>query len=909
MDRPSGTVTFLFSDIEGSTQRWERHAAAMAAALERHDALMREAIEAHRGYVFKVMGDSFCAVFPTVPAAVAAAVRAQRALGATDFSNVEGLRVRMALHTGEADERAGDYFGTSVNRVARLLAIGHGGQVLISGSTADLLHDTMPADLGLRDLGAHSLRDLERAERVFQILAPELEDVFPALRSPRHRPNNLPPKLTSFVGREETVAEIKALLHRERLVSVVGPGGVGKTRCALQSANALLESATDGTWFADLAPLADASLVTGTIARTLGVREAPNRPLLETLAEYLEPRHVLLILDNCEHLLDEVRRIAAELLRKCPHLRLLATSREPLGIGGEQALRLPSLDASASTALFADRAAAADSRFALTNENRESIAAIVTRLDGMPLAIELAAARVKVLSPAQIAARLDERFRMLTGGDRNASARLQTLRATIDWSYDLLEARERELFRRIAIFAGGFGLPAASEVSGAYGNVDEWETLDLLSALVDKSLVMAVPAGDEQRYRLLQSMREYGLERLREAGEEERAADRHAAYYARLITELRPLVEALEDERWHRICGIELDNLRAAIDWTLVRRHGPATGIALLAALEWPEILTTPHEALGWYERAAEESAAMPDAVAHARILRHCVLLGWLVGTCPSQRQATAERAVEVARSSGDANEISRALANLGACYRDVRRFDEAEAAFVEAYENPDRLSRSAANAVLRLWAVTALQRGDVESARHRFLQVARSARAGSEAHGSALLNLGELEYATGNVEAARDAARRARETYASLDSAYLIIVLGNLGAYAMAAGDLQEAVEHLRDALRLVRRTGQGWLTTVLEHHALLAALHERHERAATLFGFTDAQYRKRGEVRQHTERTGYDRLVALLARAFESGELERLTGAGAALTEEEALAAAAAIYEELLDNKTHLT
>ena len=906
MDRPSGTVTFLFSDIEGSTQHWERHAAAMAAALERHDDVMREAIEAHRGYVFKVMGDSFCAVFPTVPEAVAAAVRAQRTLGATDFSNVEGLRVRMALHTGEANERAGDYFGTSVNRVARLLAIGHGGQVLLSGSTADLLHDTMPAELGLRDLGSHSLRDLERAERVFQILAPELEDVFPTLRSPRHRPNNLPPKLTSFVGREETAVKITALLHRDRLVSVVGPGGVGKTRCALESANALLDSTTDGAWFADLAPLADASLVTGTIALTLGVREAPNRPLLETLAEYLEPRHVLVILDNCEHLLDEVRRIAAELLRKCPHLRLLATSREPLGIGGEQVLRLPSLDASASTALFADRAAAADSRFALTNENREPISAIVTRLDGMPLAIELAAARVKVLSPAQIAARLDERFRMLTGGDRNASARLQTLRATIDWSYDLLEARERELFRRIAIFAGSFGLAAASEVCGAYGDVDEWETLDLLSALVDKSLVMAVPAGDEQRYRLLQSMREYGLERLREAGEEERVADRHAAHYAGLVVELAPLVEALEDERWHRICGIELDNLRAAIDWTLVRRHGPATGIALLAALEWPEILTTPHEALRWYERAADESAEMPDALAHARILRHCVLLEWLVGTSPSQRQATAERAVEVARSSDDANEISRALANLGACYRSAGRFDEAEAAFVEAYENPDRLSRLTANAVLRLWAVTDLQRGDVESARHRFLEVARSERAGSEAHASALLNLGELEYATGNVEEARDAARRARETYAAFDSTYLIIVLGNLGAYAMAAGDLQEAVEHLRDALRLVRRTGQGWLTTVLEHHALLAALHERHERAATLFGFTDAQYRKRGEVRQHTERTGYDRLVALLAQALESGELERLTGAGAALTEEEALAAAAAIYEELLDSES---
>jgi predicted ATPase/class 3 adenylate cyclase/Tfp pilus assembly protein PilF len=901
MDRPRGTVTFLFSDIEGSTQRWERDAEAMSAALQRHDTLMRAAIEAHGGYVFKVMGDAFCAAFPTAPHAVAAAVRAQRELAATDFSNVNGLRVRMALHTGQAEQREDDYFGPSVNRVARLLAVGHGGQVLVSGSVADLLEEATPPELRLRDLGLHGLKDLARAERVFQVLAPELEERFPALRSLDSLPNNLPPQLTSFVGREEAVAEITTLLQGGRLVSLVGPGGVGKTRCALQSAAELMDSAPDGVWLVDLTPIADASLVTGTIAQSLGVRAVPNRPLLETLVEFLQPRHLLLVLDNCEHLLDEARRVVSELLRKCPNVRLLATSREPLNIAGEQVFRLPSLDVSASVALFADRAALANSHFALGNENADHIRAIVTRLDGMPLAIELAAARIKVLSPAQIAQRLDERFRVLTGGDRSALPHRQTLRATIDWSHDLLEERERKIFRRIAVFAGSFDLAAASYVSSAYGEVDEWETLDVLTALVDKSLVMAEPWGDEQRYRLLQSMREYGLERLREAGEDERIASRHAAYYARFVADLRPLAQALEDEQWRRLCSIELDNLRMALDWTLVREHERRVGIELLAELEWPEILTSPQEALRWYELAAAEKDEMPNAVAHACILRHCVLLEWLTGSSPAQRQATAELAVEIARRSDDPNELARALANLGACYRSAGRFDEAEAAFVEAYANPDRLSRLAKNSVLRLWAVTDLQRGNIEPARHRFVEVVKSERSGSESHASALLNLGELHYATGDVEAARDAARAARETYASQESAYLVLVLANLGAYALAAGDLQEAREHLREALDLLRRSGRGWLATVLEHHALLAALHERHEHAATIYGFTDTQHRARGEVRQHTEQRGHDRLLALLKDAYESGELERLIKAGAALSDQEALAAATAIYEVL--------
>ncbi|HMF27284.1 MAG TPA: adenylate/guanylate cyclase domain-containing protein [Candidatus Cybelea sp.] len=896
MDRPTGTVTFLFSDIEGSTQRWERDREAMAHALERHDALMRESIESHGGYVFKVVGDSFYAAFATAPDAVAAAVRAQRALAATDFSSVEGLRVRMALHTGDAEHRGDDYFGPTVNRVARLLAIGHGGQVLLSDAAAALVTLSLSKgdEIELRDLGLHGLKDLSRAERVFQVQAPQLADSFPALRSLHALPNNLPLQLTSFVGREEEVGEIAALLKGGPLVTVVGPGGVGKTRCALHAGADALEAFGDGVWLIDLAPLADASLVTGTIAATLQVSAAPNRPLLELLIEYLASRRLLLILDNCEQVIDEARSMTVELLRRCPHLRIIATSREPFNIGGEQVLRLPSLDVPESVALFADRARSADSRFAQTRENEEPITAIVMRLDGMPLAIELAAARVRVLSPGQIAARLDERFRVLTGGDKSALPRLQTLRATIDWSYDLLEDRERSLFRRLAIFAGSFDVTAAAAIANA-GEMDELDVLDSLTALVDKSLVLAEPYGDEQRYRLLQSIREYGRERLREAGEERDAADRHARYYAQWTASLAPLVDELEDERWKLRAVPELDNIRTALDWTLTERHDPRTGITLLANLEWPEILTTPQEALRWYERAAQETDVMPSELSHARILRHAVVLAWLVGRPLADRMATAQRAVEVAKRTDDADEIARALTNLAACYY-FAGDNEAESAFAQAYREPERLARVTRNAVLRTWAVIDVHRGNMEPARQRFLEVARSERPGSEAHASALLNLGELEFVLGSVEPAREAARRARETYAALGSAYLALVVSNLAAYALAADDLEDARRWLREALEMRDRSGR-WLLNVLDHHALLAALQGNSEHAATLLGFTDALYRSRGEVREPTELRGHQRLAVLLEQAYETPDLERATAAGASLSLEQAVVIAATI------------
>jgi predicted ATPase/class 3 adenylate cyclase/Tfp pilus assembly protein PilF len=897
--RPSGTVTFLFTDIEGSTQRWERRPDAMGVALARHNALVRDAIEAHGGYVFKTIGDAFCSAFGMATTALAAARAAQQALSEEDFSSVDGLLVRMALHTGHVEERDGDYLGSAVNRAARLLAIGHGGQVLVSHAAADLVQDAMPPESDLRDLGAHRLKDLTRAERVYQLVAPGLIESFPALRSIEHMPNNLPQQITSFVGRENELPEIEALLEQHRLVTLVGMGGSGKTRCAIQTGAELLDRFIDGVWLIDLAPLSDPSLVVAEIAQRLGVREVPNHPLLETLLTFLERRRLLLILDNCEHVIGEVRRVAAGILRGGAGVSVLATSRENLSIAGEHVFRLPSLSLPAAMALFTDRARAADARYALADENARFVSDICRRLDGLPLAIELAAARVKVLSPQQLAQRLDERFRVLTGGDRSALPRQQTLRATIDWSFDLLDERERALFRRLSLFAGGWTLQAAAAVCSDDGVADDLDMLDSLSALVDKSLVSTEEPGDDRRYRMLFSIREYALERLREAGEAETIAEKNARFYAGFVRELQPLVDALEDAEWRRLLGAEIDNLRAAIDWTIFQGSDRAAGLSLLADIEWPELITNPQEALRWYEYAAELVNEMPDSFVYSRILRHYAVLEYQVGRPVATCERTALRAVEVARATSDANEIARALAILGACYRSAGRFDEAERKLSEAYESPESLSRITANSVLRIWAVTDLQRGEIDLARRRFSEVARLERPGSEAHASALLNLGELEFATGHIERARAAAHQAENTYAALNSVYLVLLSSNLAAYAMADGDIDAARDHLRDALDLHNRSHSGWLHMALENHALLAALLADHERAVALAGFTDAAYGSRGEVRQYTERSGYERLIALLREVYSADELARRMNEGAGLTEEQALAHAAAIHE----------
>ena len=450
---PTGTVTFLFSDVEGSTTRWEAHPAEMQEALRRHERLMRDALAAHRGYIFKTVGDEFCVAFPDAPSAIAAALDAQRAIASADWSGVDGLGVRMALHTGLADERNGDYFGPVVNRVSRLLAIGHGGQLLVSGVTTDLAQGLLPPQSSLRDLGPHRLKDLAYPEQVYQLCASGLRVDFPPLRSLDTFAHNLPQQLTSFVGRDEELREIRQLLESARLVTLVGTGGVGKTRLALQVAADLLERFPDGVWLVELAPLRDGASIEGVLTSVLGITETAGATPRQAIVGALRGKRSLLIFDNCEHIVADTAVLIEALLLACPGLRVIASSREALAIRGESAYRIPSLavpppseQLGAETALrygaialFEERAQLHQRDFALGDDNVAVVTEICRRLDGIALAIELATPKLKFLSPKALLERLDERFRVLTGGSRTALPRQQTMRALIDWSYDLFK--------------------------------------------------------------------------------------------------------------------------------------------------------------------------------------------------------------------------------------------------------------------------------------------------------------------------------------------------------------------------------------------------------------------------------------------------------------------------------------
>jgi predicted ATPase/Flp pilus assembly protein TadD len=753
-----------------------------------------------------------------------------------------------------------------------------------------------PRNLAIEELAA-LLRGF--AGRRDPSLAQMLQSPEPATVRPRAPRSNLPLQLTSFLGRENELERLRADAKKTRLLTVVGPGGVGKTRLALELAGESLERYEHGVWFADLSLIAEGDAVASAAAATLSVRPSPGQSVLDALTDGIRDKSILLAFDGCDRVREASADLVEAILRTCPNAGVLATSRQALEIDGEFVHSVGPLTTDGAIELFAERARAASSTFAVTNENLPILARICTRLDGIPLALELAAAKMRVIGPLQLDEKLDERFRILSQTGRGRLARQQTLRATIDWSFDLLDERERALFRRLSIFAGGWTLAAATAICSDEGVVDEWDVFDSISSLVDKSLIVVESFGDDQRYRMLNSIREYGLERLAEANENDAVAGKFVRFYAAFVHELQPLALALEDVEWRRLFAAELDNVRAAIESTIFQERDPAIGLALLADVEWPELVTTPQEALRWFESASSLIDAMPSRLVHSRLLRHCVLLEWLAGRPLSQREQTALRALEVARSASDANEIARALANLGACYRSAARFDEADRAFTQAYQKPELLSSITTNAVLRLWAVTDLQRGELDLARRRFAEVARLERPGSEPHASALLNLGELEFAAGNVEAARAAARQARDTYARLNSVYLVLLLSNLAAYAIAAGDLDDAREHLREALHIQTKSGPGWLGTVLEHHALLAGLLGDHERAVVLVGFTDALYVSRGEVRQRTERQGHERLMLLLADVYAADALAIRLSEGASMTKEQAIAHAAAIHQ----------
>jgi predicted ATPase/class 3 adenylate cyclase/DNA-binding CsgD family transcriptional regulator len=662
---PSGTVTFLLTDIEGSTKLWEAGADDTAASIARHYELLGAAIALHAGVrpVEQGEGDSVVGAFSRASDAVAAALDVQRAFTQEVWPEDGEVRVRIALHTGEIRLRdAGNYFGPTIIRCARMRAIGHGGQTLISNATRDLVIDALPDDAELRDLGLHRLKDLGRAERVWQLVHPELPHDFPALRSLGAMPTNLPAQVSSFVGRDAEIASVRQAVRDHRLVTLTGVGGCGKTRLALHAAADELDAHPDGVWCTELAAVGSGSDISEAVAGVFGLREEFGRPLIDTLTEQLRDLDAVLVVDNCEQVLDAAARMIESLLHACPRLRVLATSREPLGVAGEVAWRVPSLDSSTAVALFMERAQEARPGFVPDADASAAIGQIAERLDGIPLALELAAARVRMMHPARIAAALDDRFRLLTGGSRTAMPRQQTLEASVAWSYELLDDDERVLARRLSVLHG-FTLDGAEAVSSE-DSADRFGVLDVLGRLVDKSVIQVDHERGDARYRMLESVRQFLQARLVESGEADAVRARHFTHFLGLAEQMAPRL-ALSDGP-QRLARLEADhdNIDTALAW------GVNAG-AMDDMLRFTAALTLFWELRGhlgsggrWFARVLSDDDAAPS-VERARALwgaAHVALYGDDFATM----LARAPEALAMAETVGDDWATARALNTLG---------------------------------------------------------------------------------------------------------------------------------------------------------------------------------------------------------------------------------------------------
>ena len=692
MENSASTYTFLFTDIEGSTRYWEQNPDSMRVALERHNHILSEAIESQGGWIFRTAGDAYFASFKTAAAAVKAAVQAQCNLHAQQWELDVPLRVRMAIHTGEAEERDGDYVGGSLNRIGRLIAVCHGGQVLLTQATQELVRDSLPKDVSLLDLGRHRFRDLVHPERLFQVVTDGLPVDFPPLKSLEAVPNNIPTQLTSFIGRQEELRRAVDLLSNSRLLTLTGPGGTGKTRLALQVAANQLEAFPDGVWLVELASVSDPALVQRSIAGVLNVREHPGLSLQESIVESLRARQMLLVLDNCEHLIETCAHLADTFLRISRDLKILVSSREVLGIEGETTLRVPPLSLPAyssetavdellkseSVQLFVERAKTVQPSFELTKENAPAVNQICHRLDGIPLAIELAAARIRVLKPEQIAARLDNLFRLLTGGSRAALPRQQTLEAMIDWSHDLLSDEERTLFRRLSVFVGGMSFEAAEKVCASSNQLDDgnefpqlsYDVLELLAQLVNKSLVLVDEQDIDSRYRLLETIRQYAQNKLVASSEATIARHNHLFYYKEFSDHARDGMLGSHQFDWMNRLEKDHDNFRAALNWGL--EHDPLVALDLGANLVYfwsgrgysTEGRHWLKSGLDRFEEVTESKKDSRQLEVEARALSAYGQMAIIQGDNPAARQAL-QRCIEIQRELGVQKELVFSMALL----------------------------------------------------------------------------------------------------------------------------------------------------------------------------------------------------------------------------------------------------
>jgi len=890
---PTGTVTFLVTDLVGSTRLWEEQPDdTMTVALAHHDKVLRDAIDAHSGILFATTGDGIAAVFSSAEDALGAALDAQQRL-----TDDRWLRARMALHTDEARLRApGEYVNRPINRCARLMAIAHGGQILVSHATAVIGRQGLPVEASLRDLGEHHLRDLAEPVRVFQVVHPRRVE-FPPLRSLDALPGNLPRQLTSFVGREREVEQVVGLVRERALVTLTGVGGVGKTRLALQVAAEVAAEFSDGVWLCELAPVVDPGAVWETLAATLGVRPSPGRALRDVVLDYVGAKRLLIVLDNCEHLLRSVAVVVDAIAQRCPHAVVLATSREGLALAGEQMVGVPSLPVPALDAelgglervdavhLFCLRARDVKPGFALDDRNASAVAQLCRRLDGIPLAIELAAARVRSLSPEDLVARLDERFRLLTRGSRSALERHQTLRHTIDWSYDLLTESEQIVLNRAAVFAGGFDLRAAEAVLVG-DTIKQGDVVDALGQLVDKSLIDVDPTSSTTRYVLLETIRQYAQERLEAVGETAVLRDRYLTYYVTVAEVAGPHLRSREQLDWVAALEPDVDNFRAALNFAVeMSRSDPA--LRMIAALAVTG-LSIGWTAISWAEtaiamRGADTHQLFPEICAYAALnvtlrgdLEHAAVLvdraeaaqtalgtnhAWVhtaAGTLALFRgdldaaQHHAEIVLEQARETGSPREIADALTALAGALGNTD-----PTASVEAAEEAVRIARVAGIVSSLPYALTmSLGPGPIDPTRERAVREEIIAVA---------LALGDHQLVASNT-ALLEGLEARREDW---DWPTVLRTHTDAAVQYLNGGNMLIATSHLQIA-------------------AVAFSKLSHNEPAAVILGFTDTHSARLGNEEFLGSLTATD---TALVDALGQAQLTQLQAHGAALSFREAI------------------
>ena len=832
----------LFTDIEASSDgvrtlgadKWE-------AVLERHTSIIHEALATHGGFEVRSEGDSFFAVFSSPSAAMAAVAEMQRRLQGAQWPHEASVRVRMGLHTGEARPASAasgvDYVGFEVSRAARIAAAGHGGQVLVSDTTEPLVRDVLGPGLTLRDLGEHRFKDLVRPQRIYQLQIEGLPDSFPPLRSLDSTPNNLPTQTTTFIGRERELASAVERLQTTRLLTLTGPGGSGKTRLALHLAADLLERFRDGVWLVELAPITDPAGVALAVAAAAHLGERPGRSTLDTITDWLRSRRVLLVLDNCEHLIAECADLADALVRGCPLVTIIATSREGLNVPGEALMPVPSLRLPVgdklppldelreyeAISLFVTRCSAFQPEFALTEENAADVVRICRRLDGVPLALELAAARVRVLTVAQVAKRLDDRFRLLTGGGRNAVARQQTLRGLIDWSYDLLTETERLLLRRLSIFVGGSTLESAEAVCGGEG-IEREAILELLAHLVDKSLVLMVNSGGAARYTMLETIREYAREKLVDSGEADALRRRHFEHFfpyaLGLPAWVRPRGLGLADY------GIEYDNLRAAFEWIEADPDGGEQGLLLASSMLGP---AAARGRSGEVRRLVTAALARSDPAARTLGRARALVVAAYIAALQGDLKVVAplgDEGIRLYRELGEKHELAWALIGTARWAADEETsklaMSESRALF-EELGDPRGLA-----GLLFFMGDAALERGDYETAHGRLIESLALYRQNGD-FPMPLLSLARLACLNGDYAGARalveeSLAIRKRPEF---DQPWMVaITLISLGEIDRCQGDPARGAPLFEQAMASGREMADdmlgGWSSHNLGHVAL---------------------------------------------------------------------------------------